>query len=43
MKNGGDGGAGNGLVYLRGAEVVELKDEEGKLMNDFTGKVTGSL
>lgn len=27
-----------GLAYVRGAEVVEVRDEEGKLMNDFTGE-----
>ncbi|KAG2495214.1 hypothetical protein HYH03_006820 [Edaphochlamys debaryana] len=29
----------HGLVYVRGCEVVELRDETGKLMNDFTGRV----
>lgn len=24
---------------MRGAEVVEVRDEEGGLMNDFTGRV----
>ncbi|PNW82948.1 hypothetical protein CHLRE_06g300750v5 [Chlamydomonas reinhardtii] len=28
-----------GLVYVRGCEVIELRDEGGKLMNDFTGRV----
>lgn len=28
-----------GLVYCRGCEVIEVKDEDGKLMNDFTGRV----
>ncbi|KAG1668022.1 hypothetical protein FOA52_006555 [Chlamydomonas sp. UWO 241] len=28
-----------GLCYVRGCEVVEMKDEAGKLMNDFTGRV----
>ena len=28
-----------GLVYERGAEVEEVLDEEGNLMNDFTGRV----
>lgn len=26
-----------GVVYVRGCEVIEVKDEAGKLMNDFTG------
>lgn len=26
-----------GLAYVRGCEVIEVKDEAGKLMNDFTG------
>ncbi|KAK9820367.1 hypothetical protein WJX72_009525 [[Myrmecia] bisecta] len=29
----------HGLVYVRGCEVLEVKDEEGGLMNDFTGRV----
>jgi len=28
-----------GLTTVRGAEVIEIKDEEGGLMNDFTGRV----
>eukprot|EP00850_Spirogloea_muscicola_P023959 SM000413S15642 [mRNA] locus=s413:13687:24995:+ [translate_table: standard] len=28
-----------GLRYVRGCEVVEVKDEGGRLMNDFTGRV----
>ena len=28
-----------GLKYVRGAEVIEVRDGEGKLMNDFTGRV----
>ena len=28
-----------GLVYIRGAEVVEVRDAAGRLMNDFTGRV----
>jgi hypothetical protein len=28
-----------GLLAVRGAEVVEARDEEGGLMNDFTGRV----
>jgi intron-binding protein aquarius len=28
-----------GLRYVRGCEVVELRDEKGTLMNDFTGRV----
>jgi hypothetical protein len=28
-----------GLLAVRGAEVVEVRDEEGGLMNDFTGRV----
>lgn len=27
-----------GLRYVRGAEVLELRDAEGKLMNDFSGR-----
>ncbi|KAL6757285.1 hypothetical protein V8C86DRAFT_1695364 [Haematococcus lacustris] len=29
----------HGLVYVRGCEIIELKDEGGRLMNDFTGRV----
>ncbi|BDA47113.1 probable NFX1-type zinc finger-containing protein 1 at C-terminar half [Coccomyxa sp. Obi] len=29
----------HGLIYVRGAEVIEVKDEDGRLMNDFTGRV----
>ncbi|CAK0785152.1 hypothetical protein CVIRNUC_008358 [Coccomyxa viridis] len=29
----------HGLIYVRGAEVTEVKDEEGRLMNDFTGRI----
>ncbi|KAF5195306.1 Rna helicase aquarius [Thalictrum thalictroides] len=28
-----------GLKYVRGCEVIELRDEEGTLMNDFTGRI----
>uniref|UniRef100_A0A7S3R311 Intron-binding protein aquarius n=1 Tax=Dunaliella tertiolecta TaxID=3047 RepID=A0A7S3R311_DUNTE len=28
-----------GLVYVRGCEIIEVKDEGGRLMNDFTGRV----
>eukprot|EP00803_Ostreobium_quekettii_P001943 evm.model.scf_2381.2 EVM.evm.TU.scf_2381.2 scf_2381:10191-21993(-) len=28
-----------GVQYIRGCEIIEVKDEEGKLMNDFTGRV----
>lgn len=28
-----------GLQYVRGCEVVEIRDEEGLLMNDFTGRI----
>jgi intron-binding protein aquarius len=28
-----------GLVTVRGCEVVEVKDEKGQLLNDFTGRV----
>ncbi|KAH7440467.1 hypothetical protein KP509_04G109200 [Ceratopteris richardii] len=28
-----------GLQYVRGCEVIEMRDEEGHLMNDFTGRV----
>jgi hypothetical protein len=31
--------AAAGLLAVRGAEVVEVRDEEGGLMNDFTGRV----
>ncbi|WJX17061.1 hypothetical protein P8452_07016 [Trifolium repens] len=27
-----------GLQYVRGCEVIEIRDEEGTLMNDFSGK-----
>ncbi len=27
-----------GLVSVRGAEIIEVKDEAGRLMNDFTGE-----
>lgn len=27
-----------GLQFVRGCEIVEIKDEEGRLMNDFTGE-----
>ena len=30
---------GLGLAYVRGCEVVEVRDEEDNLMNDFTGRV----
>jgi intron-binding protein aquarius len=41
------GGAGGTVVlqyatiyrYLRGAEVIEIRDEEGQLFNDFRGRV----
>ncbi|EFN59246.1 hypothetical protein CHLNCDRAFT_29663 [Chlorella variabilis] len=40
---GKEGGVGvmerSGLQYVRGCEVIELRDEDGKLMNDFTGRV----
>lgn len=26
-----------GVLYVRGCEVIEVKDDAGKLMNDFTG------
>ncbi|GFR52139.1 hypothetical protein Agub_g14654, partial [Astrephomene gubernaculifera] len=29
----------HGLVYVRGCEVIEVRDEGGRLMNDFTGRV----
>ncbi|CAL1394512.1 unnamed protein product [Linum trigynum] len=28
-----------GLHFVRGCEVIEIRDEEGKLMNDFTGRI----
>lgn len=28
-----------GLQYVRGCEVIEIHDEEGTLMNDFTGRI----
>jgi hypothetical protein len=28
----------SGLQHVRGCEVIELRDAEGKLMNDFTGR-----
>ncbi|RWW31965.1 hypothetical protein GW17_00003381 [Ensete ventricosum] len=28
-----------GLQYVRGCEVIEMRDEEGVLMNDFTGRI----
>ncbi|KAL9235786.1 hypothetical protein vseg_010522 [Gypsophila vaccaria] len=28
-----------GLQYVRGCEVIEVRDEEGNLMNDFTGRI----
>ncbi|XP_041989829.1 RNA helicase aquarius-like [Salvia splendens] len=28
-----------GLQYVRGCEIIEMRDEEGTLMNDFTGRV----
>ncbi|EPS73528.1 hypothetical protein M569_01225, partial [Genlisea aurea] len=28
-----------GLQFVRGCEVIEIHDEEGTLMNDFTGKI----
>ncbi|KAL6954955.1 hypothetical protein U1Q18_044167 [Sarracenia purpurea var. burkii] len=28
-----------GLQYVRGCEIIEMRDEEGTLMNDFTGKI----
>lgn len=28
-----------GLKYVRGCEVIEIRDEEGRLMNDFTGRI----
>jgi hypothetical protein len=31
--------AAAGLLAVRGAEVVEVRDEDGGLMNDFTGRV----
>ncbi|KAI3845892.1 hypothetical protein MKX03_024501 [Papaver bracteatum] len=28
-----------GIQFVRGCEVIEIRDEEGGLMNDFTGKI----
>lgn len=28
-----------GLQYVRGCEIIEMHDEEGALMNDFTGRI----
>ncbi|XP_071735864.1 uncharacterized protein [Rutidosis leptorrhynchoides] len=28
-----------GLQFVRGCEIIEIRDEEGNLMNDFTGRV----
>ncbi|KAJ7942622.1 Embryo defective protein [Quillaja saponaria] len=28
-----------GLQYVRGCEIVEIRDEDGNLMNDFTGRI----
>ncbi|GAV79037.1 AAA_11 domain-containing protein/AAA_12 domain-containing protein, partial [Cephalotus follicularis] len=28
-----------GLQYVRGCEIIEIRDEEGTLMNDFTGRI----
>uniref|UniRef100_A0A2P2K8F3 Intron-binding protein aquarius n=1 Tax=Rhizophora mucronata TaxID=61149 RepID=A0A2P2K8F3_RHIMU len=28
-----------GLQYVRGCEIIEIHDEEGMLMNDFTGRI----
>ncbi|RAL47940.1 hypothetical protein DM860_015727 [Cuscuta australis] len=28
-----------GLQYVRGCEIIEMRDEEGTLMNDFTGRI----
>ncbi|CAN4106566.1 unnamed protein product [Withania somnifera] len=28
-----------GLQYVRGCEIIEMRDEEGILMNDFTGRI----
>ncbi|KAG9456332.1 hypothetical protein H6P81_000840 [Aristolochia fimbriata] len=28
-----------GLQYVRGCEIIEIRDEEGALMNDFTGRI----
>ncbi|GAB4832249.1 hypothetical protein Ancab_006264 [Ancistrocladus abbreviatus] len=28
-----------GLQYVRGCEIIEIHDEEGTLMNDFTGRI----
>ena len=28
-----------GLKFVRGCEIIEMRDEEGTLMNDFTGRI----
>ncbi|KAG5565094.1 hypothetical protein RHGRI_001101 [Rhododendron griersonianum] len=28
-----------GLQYVRGCEIIEMRDEDGTLMNDFTGRI----
>lgn len=28
-----------GLQYVRGCEIIEIRDEEGNLMNDFSGRI----
>ncbi|KAL3732608.1 hypothetical protein ACJRO7_029278 [Eucalyptus globulus] len=28
-----------GLQYVRGCEIIEIRDEDGTLMNDFTGRI----
>ncbi|KAM1607720.1 hypothetical protein ACFXTH_028453 [Malus domestica] len=28
-----------GLQYVRGCEIIEIRDEEGTLMNDYTGRI----
>ncbi|CAI9278954.1 unnamed protein product [Lactuca saligna] len=28
-----------GLQFVRGCEIIEMRDEEGNLMNDFTGRI----
>ena len=28
-----------GLQFVRGCEIIEMRDEEGTLMNDFTGRI----
>ncbi|KAF3962916.1 hypothetical protein CMV_012634 [Castanea mollissima] len=28
-----------GLQYVRGCEIIEIRDEEGTVMNDFTGRI----